>query len=76
MRCLYLNNTGSRWIVVDAFGKKEQILIETPEGQILRRTILFDEAFGNFAAIYFYYKGKRLSRLSCQLNNGLFGVRV
>lgn len=59
----YLNNSGSRWVTYNQDGKKDQIIIITPEGNKERRTVIFYESFGNFASATISYKGKRMSVL-------------
>jgi len=52
--CLYLNNTGSRWVRQDM-----RICLQI-KGQILKiRLADCFEAFGNFAVVVYRYKGKQ-----------------
>lgn len=57
----YLNNSGSRWIVVE-HGKRVQIYLKV-HGKIIKRAAIFFESFGNWASAYFKYKGKLHSTL-------------
>jgi len=56
----YLNNSGSRWIVLDDSGKKEQRYFETKSGKKLLKTILEYYSFGNFAGAVISHKGKKI----------------
>lgn len=59
----YLNNTGSRWVIfVD--GKKIKHTWMTKSGNIVIRTPVYFEAFGNFGSACINYKGKRISVLN------------
>lgn len=51
----YLNNNGSRWIILP----KEKITCNLPNGTQVQRTILIYESFGNFVACQISYKGKK-----------------
>ena len=55
----YLNNTGSRWVLLDRFGNKDKITLTTQSGKLVTRTCQFYEQFGNYATIQITYKGKR-----------------
>lgn len=50
----YLNNSGSRWVVLP----KPKVNVLTPEG-FKTRTILSFESFGNFGCAVISYKGKK-----------------
>jgi len=52
--CLYLNESGSRWVDND-----RECALVLPDGQIVPRVALFYEAFGNHVAFYFKYAGLR-----------------
>jgi len=56
--CLYLNNSGSRWVDRDM-----RFVLVLPDGT--RKVRLADcyESFGNFAATLYRYKGRRYSGL-------------
>lgn len=56
---LYLNNQGTRWIVLEN-GKRSTIDFETRNGRTVTRSPVFYEAFGNFAVVCINYKGKRI----------------
>jgi len=59
----YLNNNGSRWIVLNN-GKREKITLKTESGKEITRTVIFYESFGNFASCCISYKGKRINVLT------------
>jgi len=59
----YLNNNGSRWIVLNN-GKKEKITLKTESGKEVTRTAIFYESFGNFASVCISYKGKKINILT------------
>lgn len=52
--CLYLNNSGSRWVCNDM-----RFILVTPDGKRTLRLAICYEAFGNFAAVVYRYKGKQ-----------------
>jgi len=54
---LYLNNNGSRWIVLEN-GEKVSATFETKSGEKVTRKVQYFESFGNFATLAIYYKGK------------------
>lgn len=56
----YLNNSGSRWFVIDKDGMLEQITLKTVSGKDVTRRVLFYEMFGNFVSACISYKGKRI----------------
>jgi hypothetical protein len=60
MDCLYLNNSGSRWIIP---GDMKFVLV-LPDGTRKLRKADYYESFGNFAATCYRYKGKRYSGLA------------
>jgi hypothetical protein len=53
----YLNNTGSRWVVLEN-GIKPKITLETKSGKMVEKTPLYYESFGNFAVAAIKHKGK------------------
>jgi len=55
----YLNNTGSRWVILNN-GKNEKIELQTESGKKVIRTAIFYEQFGNFAVVCISYKGKKI----------------
>jgi hypothetical protein len=59
----YLNNSGSKWIVL-INGKKEKRTFTTKSGKQIERTIIRYESFGNFGSAIISYKGKLISVLS------------
>lgn len=56
----YLNNTGHRWVNLTN-GKRDKRTWTTESGQLVTRTVIFYESFGNFAVCHISYKGKRIS---------------
>lgn len=52
--CLYLNNSGSRWITPD-----RRFILQTIDGKQTIRLYDYIESFGNFAVICFRHKGKK-----------------
>lgn len=56
----YLNNSGSRWIVLNN-GVREKITLKTKGGRDIVRTVNYYESFGNFATVNISYKGKRIN---------------
>ena len=61
--CLYLNNHGSRWIIVKDGKRDMSFILITENGERKKRQADFYESFGNFASVYYRYKGKRYSAL-------------
>lgn len=59
----YLNNYGSRWVHLEN-GKKTTITLETKSGNSITRTVIYYEAFGNWATALISYKGKKISVFS------------
>jgi S-adenosylmethionine hydrolase len=59
----YLNNYGSRWVNLEN-GKKTTITLETKSGNKITRTVIYYEAFGNWATALISYKGKKISVFS------------
>jgi hypothetical protein len=57
----YLNNTGHRWVNLTN-GKKDQIFAYI-NGELIKRTAIYYESFGNFACACISYKGKKYSIL-------------
>ena len=55
----YLNNDGSRWIVLDHEGKRERRTWKTESGREVTRRVIYYYSFGNFGGCLINYKGKR-----------------
>jgi hypothetical protein len=53
-------------------GRKPTFFVKDEQGNYHQRTILFVEAFGNFAAFYFCWKGFKVSALpqDCEEHQG------
>jgi hypothetical protein len=59
--CLYLNNSGHRWVNVGADGKHDRANVFFPEsGETRSYSICYWEAIGSFAVPYVKIKGKRV----------------
>jgi hypothetical protein len=56
----YLNNSGQKWVNLTN-GKKDKIVLKTRSGQLITRTVIYYESFGNFATCRISYKGKKIS---------------
>jgi hypothetical protein len=56
----YLNNSGSRWVVLEN-GRRENITLETKSGLKITRRAIYYESFGNFATVCISYKGKKIN---------------
>lgn len=56
----YLNNSGSRWVVMDKDGNKEKVTLKTESGKLITRTAQFYENFGKFVRVMITYKGERM----------------
>lgn len=61
--CYYLNNSGSKWVILDADGRREKRTWETRSGAKVERRVIYYESFGNFGSAVISYKGKRISVL-------------
>lgn len=61
MNTYYLNNNGSRWVHLDAQGKRDKVTLETVTGKLITRTVNYWQSFGNFATANISYKGKKLN---------------
>lgn len=59
----YLNNSGSRWIVLEN-GKKPVHPFKTKSGKIVIRTVIYYESFGNFGSMCISYKGSKIKVLA------------
>lgn len=64
----YLNNSGTRWVNFTN-GKKDKITLLTKSDKQITRTVIFYEAFGNFATALISYKGKKISVFSDTILN-------
>lgn len=64
----YLNNSGTRWVNFTN-GKKSKITLLTKTGEQVTRTVIYYEAFGNFATALISYKGKKISVFSDTILN-------
>jgi len=60
---LYCNNSGSRWVIFDETGRREQRTWKTKSGKEVTRRVIFFESFGNFGSATISYKGKKISVL-------------
>lgn len=56
----YLNNSGHKWVNFTN-GKKDKIVLKTRSGQLITRTVIYYESFGNFGTARISYKGKKIS---------------
>ena len=56
---LYLNNHGSKWIVLTN-GVKEKITLQTKSGKSIIRTAIYFFMFGNYGGALISYKGKKI----------------
>ncbi len=56
----YLNNSGTKWVAFED-GKKTTVTLETKSGKLVTRTVIYYEAFGNWATALISYKGKKIS---------------
>lgn len=65
-RTLYLNNSGSRWVVVYPDGNHSDIVMQTKSGKEVIRKVIYYESFGNFACVCISYKGKKIKVLTGQ----------
>ena len=64
----YLNNSGSRWIVLEN-GKKPVHTFKTKSGKTVHRTAIFYESFGNFGSVCISYKGSKIKVLADSILN-------
>lgn len=55
----YLNNSGHRWVRYEN-GKKPKHTFKTASGEMVERTAIFYEMFGNFAVACISWKGKKV----------------
>ncbi len=61
---LYLNTYGSRWIVVEK-GTMNKIKVRTTYGdEVIERTALFFQSFGNYVSVTISIEGKKVSTLN------------
>ena len=59
----YLNNSGSRWVVLEN-GKKVTHTFQTKSGKNVTRTVIEFRSFGNFGSCVISYKGKKINVLT------------
>ncbi len=57
----YLNNSGSKWVVLDETGRREKRTFATKSGAKITRRVNYYESFGNFATCNISYKGSRIN---------------
>lgn len=57
MNTYYLNNNGSRWIVMDN-NRRVQMTFTTKSGTEVKRRVKYFESFGNFGLCAISWKGK------------------
>lgn len=62
MQTLYMNNDGSRWVILPR-REHHSFLLICPDGTRKIRQADFFESFGNFATTHFRFCGKRYHRL-------------
>ena len=55
----YLNNSGSRWVVLEN-GRREQRSWQTKSGKTITRRVIEYYSFGNFGGALISYKGKKI----------------
>ena len=60
MNTYYLNNNGSRWIVMDN-NRRVQMTFITKSGLVVKRRVKYFESFGNFALCAISWKGKLIT---------------
>lgn len=58
-RILYLNNNGSKWIIL-VNGKKPQITLKTKSGKTINRIPNYHFSFGNYSGVCINYKSKKI----------------
>lgn len=56
----YLNNSGSRWVVL-INGKRDVHTFITKSGKEITRVINYYQSFGNFTTANISYKGKKIN---------------
>ena len=59
----YLNNYGSKWVILDN-GKKPFEVFKTKSGKLIQRIPNYYFSFGNFGGVCINYKGKRINCLA------------
>ena len=65
----YLNNSGSRWIILEN-GKKPKVNVLTPEG-FKQLTPLYYASFGNYGTVAIKYKGTRYELFPEESDGGI-----
>ena len=58
MEMLYLNNTGSRWVVRDENNRNEKLTFTTKSGKQIERRVKYFEQWGNHAYCAINYKNR------------------
>jgi hypothetical protein len=74
MNMLYLNNTGSRWIVTGKDSMKFELQLPNGRSKILKARCF--ESFGNFAVIVFRYCGKQYKRFPSDTERTVSGLPI
>jgi hypothetical protein len=59
MKTLYLNNSGSRWVMYDKRHRKVQIMFDY-QGDVFTRTSLYFKQWGNFTFALVSLKGHKV----------------
>lgn len=59
----YLNNYGTKWVILEN-GKKPFEVFSTKSGKLIQRVPNYYFSFGNFGGVCINYKGKKLEILS------------
>lgn len=59
----YLNNIGTRWIILEN-GKKSKITLQTKNGAVITRTVIYYSSLGNFSTALISYKGRKIAVLT------------
>lgn len=67
---LYLNNSGSRWVNVDAQNKRDKVKFELNGKFIRSYAVKFWQAIGNFAVPVIVIKKKQISLVTSNRRDG------
>lgn len=74
----YLNNSGSRWIVLDKGVKPKMKVLKDAYAPFTEPYIIvtpeFFESFGNFASLHYRYKGKKYSSVNYEYADDKLGA--
>lgn len=65
----YLNNSGSRWVVLGPDGRREQHTFKTRSGKTVKRRVNYFKSWGNFAIAVISWKGKMVGVFCDELLN-------